>query len=536
MMRLPPDWRTWPLVGGAIVLLNASLTFAGVWPTPKIRWQYAVSVELAACVLLLAVLRRPSNGLIKRVLPSLWLVLVIGRYLDVTAPNLYGRPFNLYWDSPHLKNVVAMFVEAAPLWVTLLGTAAALVAVVSAFLCIRAALGWVADAMQQRHLRGALGTLAAAGIALFAFGQPWKGDTEIPVFAKPVIPAYVRQARSVLAMMGPWVVAPSLGPSPAALASMPSGLAAADVHLVFVESYGAITFESPMMAATLDPSRATFEAAAKDTGRQVVSAYVESPTFGGSSWLAHLSLLSGVEVRDQYSYQSLMTQSRDTLVTTFRRAGYRTVALMPGMRQAWPEGAFYGYDTMYGRTDLDYTGPRFGWWSIPDQYALAKLDALEGPRSSRAPLFVVFPTSTTHAPFGPVAPYQPDWSRVLGAEAYDPVEVERILGRTPDWTNLSSDYAHAMAYEFRTFAGYLREHEADDLVIILIGDHQPPAAVAGEGASWAVPVHVITNRARVIARLLTKGFRPGLAPTRPSLGQMHELVPVLLGAFDGADE
>ena len=86
---------------------------------------------------------------------------------------------------------------------------------------------------------------------------------------------------------------------------------------------------------------------------------------------------------------------------------------MPGMRQPWPEGAFYGFDEIYGRDLLEYQGPQFGWWSIPDQYALAKLDALEGARSSRAPLFVVFPTSTTHAPYGPVAPYQPDWSRVL---------------------------------------------------------------------------------------------------------------------------
>jgi len=28
-------------------------------------------------------------------------------------------------------------------------------------------------------------------------------------------------------------------------------------------------------------------------------------------------------------------------------------------------------------------------------------------------VFAVFPTSTTHAPFGPVAPYQPDWSKLL---------------------------------------------------------------------------------------------------------------------------
>ena len=93
-----------------------------------------------------------------------------------------------------------------------------------------------------------------------------------------------------------------------------------------------------------------------ETDREVVTAYVESPTFGASSWLAHLSLISGVEVRDQFAYTSLMASKRETMITNFARRGYRTVALMPGMRQAWPEGAFYRYDQIYGRDLLEYRG------------------------------------------------------------------------------------------------------------------------------------------------------------------------------------
>jgi hypothetical protein len=277
---------------------------------------------------------------------------------------------------------------------------------------------------------------------------------------------------------------------------------------------------------------------------------VESPTFGASSWLAHLSLLSGVEVRDQYAYTSLMASGRDTMVTNFSRRGYRTVALMPGMRQAWPEGAFYGFDVIYDRELLEYPGPQFGWWSIPDQYALAKLEELEVSRPARAPLFVVFPTSTSHAPFGPVAPYQPDWSRVLTADAYEPDEVDAAMAARPDLTNLGPSYAKAMAYEFVSLAGYLRE-QRDDRILIVIGDHQPPAAVSGPDAAWRVPVHVIGPgawppaggvaevgvgaeagaRGEVLQRLLRYGFRDGLAPHLPSIGAMHALVPMLLDAF-----
>ena len=67
--------------------------------------------------------------------------------------------------------------------------------------------------------------------------------------------------------------------------------------------------------------------------------------------------------------------------------------------------------------------------------------------------------------------------------------------------------------------------------MILIGDHQPPSAVSGEGAPWDVPMHVITNRPEILASLRAQGFISGMTPTRPHLGDMHEAVPRLLKAF-----
>jgi hypothetical protein len=67
--------------------------------------------------------------------------------------------------------------------------------------------------------------------------------------------------------------------------------------------------------------------------------------------------------------------------------------------------------------------------------------------------------------------------------------------------------------------------------MIVIGDHQPAAAVSGEGASWDVPVHVIASRPQVLERLEAHGFSRGMTPPRTSLGPMHELLPVFLDAF-----
>ena len=143
------------------------------------------------------------------------------------------------------------------------------------------------------------GAAAALLMAIFAAQQLFAQPAAVVSFADAVTPAYARQAPFVLAMVGPGAVAPELGPTPALNNSL-AHLEGADVLLLFVESYGAVTYKAPAIADGLVASRVDLGAAVAETyGREVVTAYVESPTFGGGSWLAHLSLISGVEVRDQ---------------------------------------------------------------------------------------------------------------------------------------------------------------------------------------------------------------------------------------------
>jgi hypothetical protein len=305
----------------------------------------------------------------------------------------------------------------------------------------------------------------------------------------------------------------------------------ADVFLVFIEAYGAVAFDRPDFAGPLAASRSALLAAILDTGRQVVSAFVESPTFGGSSWLAHISLMSGIEVRDQDTNARLMSQHRPTLVTVFRDHGYRTSALMPGLMQRWPEGAFYGFAEIYNATRLDYRGPQFGWFDIPDQFSLHRFDALETPEASGTPRFVFFPTISTHFPFSPTPPYQADWSRLSTAKPFDKAELSRAYVQTPDWDNFGPGYVRALSYDFASLGGYLRQQTGHDLVMILVGDHQPAAAVSGEGAPWDVPVHIVSSRPGLIDRLLARGFKAGLTPSRPRLTSMAGLLPILLEAF-----
>jgi hypothetical protein len=130
-----------------------------------------------------------------------------------------------------------------------------------------------------------------------------------------VLGTFGHQARLAVMAMAARAGTLTLAPSPA-LDSDLSRLNGADVLIVFIESYGAVTYDRPAFAQAVAPGRQELTDAARETDRAVLSTFVTSPTFGGSSWLAHLSLLSAVDVRDPDTYALLMSQSRPTLVTT----------------------------------------------------------------------------------------------------------------------------------------------------------------------------------------------------------------------------
>jgi hypothetical protein len=94
----------------------------------------------------------------------------------------------------------------------------------------------------------------------------------------------------------------------------------------------------------------------------------------------------------------------------------------------------------------------------------------------------------------------------------------------------------ALSATYTWLGGFLRRRADRDFVMILIGDHQPPAVVSGTGAPWDVPVHVIASRPTVLESLRAHGFRSGLTPERPTLARMHALVPMLLDAFSGSGQ
>ena len=56
---------------------------------------------------------------VRRTVAIVWLILAIGRYVDVTAPALWGRSINFYWDFQFVPDVAAMLARAARLVVVI---------------------------------------------------------------------------------------------------------------------------------------------------------------------------------------------------------------------------------------------------------------------------------------------------------------------------------------------------------------------------------------------------------------------------------
>ena len=523
----------WAAVLLAVLLLNIPLTVHNVWPTPAVHWTGELSVELAALLLVLSVSNAAGWRTPRPVLVGLSLLMVLfglGRYAEVTAPALYGREVNLYWDVPQLGAVAGMLVRVASPWIVTAIVVGAVVVLALLYLMARWSWGRIDAVLHARRgARLGFGLVAAVLVVCYLVQQISDSVPRLPRFSIPVSQTYATQiGRFAAAFSGR--AARSLPPSPPLQSSLAT-LGGSDVLLVFMESYGRSTYDRPEFQQALVASRARLDAAIRDTHRGVVSAFVTSPTFSSGSVLAHLSLLSGVEVRDPDHYAALMMQRRPTLVSTFKSAGYRTLAVMPGLRDPWPEGAFYGFDHIYGADGLDYHGPAFGWWRIPDQFSLAALDARELRPRPRQPLFVFFPTVSTHMPFEPVPPLQADWQRILSPQPFDAGPLHDSLLQTPVWTDLGRAYTHSVNYFTDVLANWLRARGDEQFVLIVLGDHQPAASVSGEGASWDVPVHVIASQPAILEALQADGFRPGLEPAPSAAGPMSKLGPWLLAAF-----
>jgi phosphatidylglycerophosphate synthase len=466
-------------------------------------------VVVAAAALLPATPRRVLAVVVGVVLS----LLVLVKVLDIGFFTAFDRPFKPVDDSSYVGIGIETLGHAV-------GSSSANVVVVVAAVLIVALLAMPVLAL-LRVTRVAAGHRGWALRAAAALGVVW---VALRVVGAPV----ASSSATALAVDEVHAVRTGLA-DPAAFARefaqdrlratpgnrLLTGLRGKDVVLVFVESYGRVAVQdssfSPRINALLDRGAAQLRAA----GFSSRSAFLTSPTFGGLSWLAHATMQSGVLVDGQRRYDQLVENNRLTLTRAFKRAGWRAVGVMPGNRRAWPVGStYYRYDAIYDRRNLGYRGPAFGLPPMPDQYTLLALQRRELAKRQRPPLFAEVDLISSHAPWTRI-PRLISWDDVGDGSIYErlPAEESTRAALFGDAERARAAYGHSIEYSLSTIFSFVQRYGDDDLVVVLLGDHQPATLVTGQGASHDVPISVIAHDPKVLDRIAGWNWQDGMLPS-----------------------
>lgn len=286
-----------------------------------------------------------------------------------------------------------------------------------------------------------------------------------------------------------------------------------DVVVIFVESYGRTSLDTPFYSDLHRTTLTEAEDRLGTLGLSMASTLLRSPTQGGQSWLAHATFANGLWIDNQTAYGAALTSGRQTLFHLAGKAGFRTAAVMPQITLDWPEAQFMGFDTILAARDLGYKGTPMNWITMPDQFTFAAMDRLLPPNGD-TPTFVQIATGSSHAPWVPV-PQLLDWNALGDGTIFDPLvaasDPPRVVWQDHD--RVRAQYRLAVDYALQVVFGYAALHADDPPLMIVLGDHQAAGFVALDERPH-VPMHVI-GPDHLVAALSDAQFRPGLIP--PSL-------------------
>lgn len=507
-----------PLAGaGPLALTLASFFFlftAFIFPF-RIDWFDNMSylyfpVELFLFGLALLVPGQP--GRVLRALASVLLAVgVILRVSDIAAYQVFSRAFNPVFDAYLLVDGMGFlrssFGTVGAVGVAVLAVVLVLLIVLLSFLVLHRAQRVLLLAPRRSLVLLCSGLLLWSTLALAEW--PRASRYFVDQLAKHVANtrASVVDLREFRTVVDQDAYAQVPGDS------LFGKLQGKDVLVVFIESYGRILMDGPDYAA---PFRAALSHATQTltaAGFASRSAFLSSPTVGGISWLAHATALSGLWIDSQVRYDSLMMSERPSLVRLFQRAGWRTVGVMPAITLAWPEGDYFGYEQLYAAPELDYRGLPFNYVTMPDQFTLSRFQEWERAREDRRPVMAEIALLSSHAPWTPV-PTLIDWSTVGDGSIFN---AQASSGDAADvvWQDRARVMRHfreSAEYVVQTLMSYVAEFGDDDLVLLILGDHQPMPFVTDNTDSRDVLVHLVARDPAVLDAMAGWDWTPGMLP------------------------
>jgi hypothetical protein len=527
--RQEEGWLRWIV---AVAIVNIALlipdTFYDFTPRAFLR----IPTELAFFLLVPLMFPRVIARAIMSIAALALAVMVIVKIASAGVFSVFDRPLDPLAD-PFMATTALDTMARANIFLAVAAVLAAAVVIGG----IVAALLWANGVTQRRADASPGATLSVAGVlatAAYVLAIPLIGDPPRTLAGADTTQAARYQIkmirdglRDVNRFESELAVDLSRGVPSGSLLSRLKGV---DVLVVFVESYGRTALDTPAYAALIGPTLKEFDATLTAHGFAARSAWAVSPTFGGESWLAHSTLLSGLWIENQRRYQSLLRSKRATLISDFKRAGWRTVGVMPEITMGWPDADFFGYDAFYGAKQLAYAGAPFGYMAMPDQYALTAFNAREFASTDRPPLMAQIALISSHIPWAPIPEFVA-WDQVGDGSIFTTArspETAETLWRTPARVPLF--YARSIDYVLHTLMSFIATYGRDNTLMIVLGDHQPVSFITGPGADHDVPIHLIARDQALLDRLAadwTKGMTPeDKSPVLPMDGLRARLLEV----------
>jgi hypothetical protein len=446
-------------------------------------------------------------------------LLAVVKVLDMAFFAALSRPFDAEVDWGYFGSAVGVLADSIGRTDAIVATAAAALAAVAVLVfaplsvlrLIRIVGRHRSTSLRAITALGVVWTLCAVAGAQLVPGAPLASTSAAVLAFDEVGQAYAgikdQQAFAKTAAVDPFRNTPG--------ADLLTGLRGKDVLVAFVESYGRVAVQgsafSPQVDAVLGAGTRRLRAA----GFSAKSAFLTSPTFGGISWLAHSTLQSGVWINNQLRYNDLVTSDRFTLSDAFKRAGWRTVSDVPADDVYWPQGkSFYHYDKLYNSLNVGYVGPKFSYAPVPDQYSLSTFQRLELAKPHRAPVMAEIDLVSSHTPWAPL-PHMIGWNQLGDGSVFDDMPEQ---GQSPDvvWrypSQVRTAYGQSIEYSLHALISFVETYHDKNLVLVVLGDHQPATIVSGQGASHDVPITIISHAPAVMDRISPWGWQDGMRPS-----------------------
>ncbi len=497
----------------------------------------AFPLELPVVLFSLVVVRHERTGLLVRLVLTVVLTLIVAlKTADFISFNALARGFNPVADLALVGSLARIITGTfGPL-----STVAVVAASVAALAGVAGLIWWSAGVWSRVQLPRGWARFSAAAAVVFAvlmttqIGQAmrwWTPPLDPPgsAFTARVGLERVQMVGATLSQLRAFNARAAEDPYADAQGLL--GAIDRDVLIIYIESYGRTSHDTPLYADLHRRTLDRYETRLAELGLAMRSGYLAAPTRGGQSWLSHATLANGLWIDNQVRYRAALASGRQSLFHHAARNGFHTAAVMPQITLDWPESAVMGFETVLVFDDLGYAGPAFNWVNMPDQFTLAALDRLLRDDVRDRRLFAQVALASSHAPWVPV-PEILAWNALGDGRVYRDIAASGDAPETVwrDRDRVRAQYRLAIDYALQSVFEYALLHASNPPLLIVVGDHQAAEFVAYEDRP-DVPLHII-GPAHLVDRLAPLAPSAGLLPRGDTaVLPMDRVRDMLLGAF-----